>query len=89
MIRSLWWRDGAACTLPGSTLWDEPAYREPGVDRRIEQAKKICRACPALRDCLEDVIASNAMGVKVSGVQAGELWIDGKIAPKKPKRAVA
>lgn len=47
------WQLDAACRgMDSAAFFHPPSERNAARERRVEQAKAICRTCPAIQDCL-------------------------------------
>jgi len=51
------WQGSAACRgMDSATFFHPPDERNAARDKRIEQAKEICRQCPAIMACREHAL---------------------------------
>ena len=58
------WQAKAACHPRADTAIDPEAFfAVKKDDKRTQQAKRVCRHCPALKDCLRFALTHNLVGV--------------------------
>ena len=51
------WPLGAACRgMPSTRFFHPPDERGPARENRIHAAKKVCRVCPVLQQCLDHAL---------------------------------
>ena len=52
-----WQRDAACRGMDSGTFFHPPAERNDARRERIDRAKAICAACPAVAECLEHALS--------------------------------